>query len=105
MNNQKFSHMLTLVAKDGKMQVINELSKISKLISNIIEGREQEAVLEEFPLEKFTRDTISLVIKFGELVDFDGEGSVVKTKPITRETKLEELFENQSVLEFFKELS
>ena len=75
--------MLTLAAMDGKIQATNEFSKMSRLISNIIEGREHEAVLEEFPLEKYTRDTISLVIRFGELVDFNGEGSVVKTKPIT----------------------
>ena len=105
MNTQKLSQMLTLVAKDGKIQVIYDFSKMSKLISNIIEGREQEALLEEFPLEKYSREAISLVIRFGELVEFDGEGSVVKTKPITKETKVEELFENQSVLDFFKDLS
>jgi hypothetical protein len=97
--------MLTLVAKDGKIQVIYDFSKMSKLISNIIEGREHEAVVEDFPLEKYSREAISLVIRFGELVEFDGEGSVVKTKPITKETKVEELFENQSVLDFFKDLS
>ena len=75
--------MLTLAAMDGKIQATNEFCKMTRLISNIIEGREHEAVLEEFPLEKYTRDTISLVIRYGELVDFNGEGSVVKTKPIT----------------------
>ena len=48
---------------------------------------------------------INQVLRFCEIVEFDGDGSIVKTKPVLKESTKEDLFKSKDVLDFFSPFS
>ena len=92
------SAKLSLVTKDGTILVDRRIRNMSKLIDQIILDREEEAVEEDFPLENFSKDLINQIIAFCEIENYEGDNSVVKTKPIIKSTREEELFKKNQML-------
>jgi hypothetical protein len=70
----------------------------------MIEDREREAIYEDFPIPYINKELLQEIVKFCEIVNYE-EDLLIKTKPITVDTMLSELFENEDVRKYFEKLS